>query len=127
MQLKIEPKKIEYIIDENDTNAIFFYLNGGNFSIQTSVYEHEIEELNQPYFEIDDQANSMYITPNKIVFFNDKITIHFDNDNLLLGDYSEVEISLLDGINKKIVDFFSDYLFLDKYICYSDDFDQSIS
>lgn len=91
MKLDVFPNSIEFVYDELETNAISFI--GGNISyltISTSVYLEDDEELDSVFFEIDDQINSMYMSPEKIIFYNDKIEINFSD--LLIDKYKKINI-----------------------------------
>lgn len=125
MNFEIYPEKIDFIYDELDTNAINFQFADGYFSIQICVYLESIEEdecINDPYFELNDQAYSQAGGINKIIFYNNKIVLSFKKERMFLDKYDEVIINIKDGVNKKITDFFCNYLFLGEYISYVEGF-----
>lgn len=108
MKLDIFPNSIEFVYDQLETNAISFI--GGNISyltISTSVYLEDDEELDSVFFEIDDQINSMYMSPEKVIFYNDKIEIIFSD--LFIDEYKYINIQV--EVTKKITDFFYNHLF----------------
>lgn len=91
MILEVYPSSIEFVYDQLETNAISFI--GGNINyltISTSVYLEDDEELDSVFFEIDDQINSMYKYPEKVIFYNDKIEITFSD--LFIDKYKYINI-----------------------------------
>lgn len=103
MKLDIFPNSIEFVYDQLETNAISFI--GGNISylnISTSVYLEDDEELDSVFFEIDDQIKSMYMSPEKIIFYNDKIEISFSD--FLIDKYKKINIHV--EVTKKLQIFF---------------------
>ncbi|WP_211470340.1 hypothetical protein [Collimonas humicola] len=125
MNLELSAEKIAFTYDEMDTNAINFVLKDGYFSVQTCVYLEEDEELNEPSFEWNDQGSSQNGGIKDILFFNEKISLAFEESNLFLRKYEVVEIHLSKPVTKKTVDFFSNYLFLGQHIRYDKDFKKS--
>lgn len=119
MKLDVFPNSIEFVYDELETNAISFIV--GNISyltISTSVYLEDDEESDSVFFEIDDQINSMYMSPEKVIFYNDKIEITFSE--LFIDKYKYINIHV--EVTKKITDFFYNHLFLKECISYNSDF-----
>ena len=125
MNLMLNPIRIESIYDELDTNAINFILDNGYFSIQAGVYLEEDEHLNEPIFEFNDQGDSQNGGVEKIVFGDRQILLVFQDNDLFLKKYKTVELMLSQKVDRKIVDFFANCLFLGNMLAYENGFDES--
>lgn len=125
MTLLLKPISIEMVYDELDTNALNFQFNEGYLSIQTSVYLEEDEQLNEPYIEMNDQANAQCGGIKQVVFFPNKILIEFSEAPPFLDKHQTIEILLTEKVDKKIVDFVNNHLFLGELTSYSADFDKN--
>jgi hypothetical protein len=113
MKLSIRPDRIEYTIDELDSNAISFPLGeNGYFSIQTCIYLEEDELLNEPFLELNEQSQSEAGGIAEILFSLDAVEIFFKTGEEFIDKYSSIEIKLKEAVDMKMVDFFANYLFL---------------
>jgi hypothetical protein len=118
-------EKIEISYDNLDTNAINFIKKNSYFSIQSCVYLDENEELNQPYFEFNNQESSQYGGISDIYFYGYKILINFEENHCFLEKYKTVEIVLENYVSRELVEFFNNYLFLGNFVHYDKDFAKS--
>jgi len=128
MNLTLNVTKIQFIYDEGDTNAINFILDdNGYFSIQIGVYleEGDHPSLNQPIFEFKDQGDSQSGGIEEIHFSEKKIILTFRDSDLFLKKYKTVELLLDQPLNRKMVDFFANHLFLGEIIRYDIGFKES--
>lgn len=119
--LTILPRNIEYVYDDLETNAISFTWDNNYFTIATGEILEEGDDPDYIEFEFNDQGNFRIGNLDKVVFYNDRLEIIFTN--LYLEKYEKSVIYT--EVNKKIVDFFINYLFLDKFIIYDDSFNTS--
>lgn len=119
--LSIIPNNIEYVYDNLQTNAISFIWDNNYFTIATGEILEEDDDPDYIEFELNDQGNFRIGNLDKVVFYNDRLEIIFTD--LYLKKYEKSVIYT--EVNKKIVDFFINYLFLDKFIIYDDSFNKS--
>lgn len=120
MKLSIRPDRIEYTINELDSNAISFPFGGnGYFSIQTSTYLEEDELLNEPFLELNEQSQSQAGGIAEILFSLDAVEIFFKTGEEFIDKYSSIEIKLKEAVDIKMVDFFANYLFLGDCLRYA--------
>lgn len=119
--LSIIPNNIEYVYDNLETNAISFIWDNNYFTIATGEILEEDDDPDYIEFELNDQGNFRIGNLDKVVFYNDRLEIIFTD--LYLKKYEKSVIYT--EVNKKIVDFFINYLFLDKFIIYDDSFNKS--
>lgn len=120
--LNIIPTNIEYVYNNLQTNAISFTWDNNYFTIATGeILEEEDDDPNYIEFELNDQENFRIGNLDKVVFYNDRLETIFTN--LYLEKYEKSVIYT--EVNKKIVDFFINYLFLDNFIIYDDSFNTS--
>lgn len=119
--LSIIPNNIEYVYDNLETNAISFIWDDNYFTIATGEILEEDDDPDYIEFELNDQGNFRIGNLDKVVFYNDRLEIIFTD--LYLKKYEKSVIYT--EVNKKIVDFFINYLFLDKFIIYDDSFNKS--
>jgi hypothetical protein len=154
MNLDLTPQTIELVYDDLDTNAASFHLPYPDsfFCIQAGVYLEDKEELNLPYFELNEQSNSDYRRIEAVTFFREKIVLSFAHDSMFLKKYSSVALHFgaaikrvrtfqtedsanekyesvaapsTEPVDRTLVDFFANHLFLGGYIRYSEDFAES--
>lgn len=119
--LNIIPANIEYVYDNLQTNAISFTWDNNYFTIATGEILEEDDDPDYIEFELNDQGNFRIGNLDKVVFYNDRLEIIFTD--LYLKKYEKSVIHT--EVNKKIVDFFINYLFLYKFIIYDDSFNTS--
>ncbi len=126
MNLELKVTKIQFIYDDGDTNAINFILDdNGYFSIQTCVYEEQDENFNQPFFEFKEQSNGQRGGLERIDFSTEKTLLTFKDNKLFMKRYKEVELLLNQPVDRKIVDFFANHLFVGDLIHYDGGFEIS--
>src|SRR5260221_8520223 len=127
MNLTLNVTKIQFIYDEGYKNAINFTLDdNGYFSIKIGVYlEEDDDRLNQPIFEFKDQGDSQSGGIEEIHFREKKIILTFRDSDLFLKTYKTVELLLDQPVNRKMVDFFANHLFLGEIIRYDIGFKES--
>jgi hypothetical protein len=116
--------------------------------------DDEEEELKLPYFELNEQSNSDYRRIEAVTFFREKIVLSFAHDSVFLDKYGSVTLHFgaavekvrtrqtedsafpnykyeniavpsTDPVDRTLVDFFANHLFIGRYIRYSDDFAES--
>jgi hypothetical protein len=124
------------------------------FCIQACVYLEDDEKLNLPHFELNEQSNSHYRRIEAVTFFSEKIVLSFAHDSMFLKKYNSVTLHFgaavervrtdqtedsaspdykyrsvavpsTEPIDRTLVDFFANHLFLGSYIRYSEDFAES--
>ena len=124
---------------------------GSYFCIQACVYLEDDAELNVPYFELDDQSNSHYCDVEAVTFFRENVVLSFADDSLFLDKYKSVTLhcnaplekvrtyrtnggAFLDAkyasaaipshepVDRTLVDFFANHLFLGAHIRYGEGF-----
>lgn len=86
------------------------------FSIQIGAYLEEDDDLNQPTFKFRDQGSSQSGAIQEIHFSAKKIILTFRDSDLFLEKYKTVELLLDQPVNRKMVDFFANHLFLASFI-----------
>lgn len=123
--LAIKADDIEYVHDTFDTNAINFRASEGYFSIQTGVYLEEDERLNEPFFELNSQEQSQSGGLARVLFDDAVVTLDFQTSRPFLGKFAAVEIEVPTGVNRQLVDFFNNHLFLASYAEYDESFDKT--
>jgi hypothetical protein len=94
VNLDLTPQKIELVYGDLDTNAVNFHLPRPDsfFCIQAGVYLEDDEELNLPYFELNEQGNSDHRRIEAITFSGEKIMLSFGHDRMFLKKYSSVTL-----------------------------------
>jgi len=124
------------------------------FCIQACAYLEDDERLNLPYFELNEQSNSDRRRIEAVTFFGEKIVLSFTRDSMFLKKYNSVTLHFgvavervrtsqtedsafpnykyesvavpsTEPIDRVLVDFFANHLFLGRYIRYSKDFAES--
>ncbi len=121
-KLKLQTEGVEFHYDENDTNAINFFVDGGYLSLQICVYVDPSESppSTEPHIELNSQEQAHYGGIGSVAFYCDKLTINFPKK--FLRKYDQVEILVGSKVDKKIVDFFVNHLFMGDRVRYSDEF-----
>ncbi len=123
-KITLEIVKTYLIYDDLDTNCINMILENGYFNIQTSVYVDNDDEFSEiPYFELYGQENSEYLEPCEIKFHSKEIHINFPRK--IFNKYINIILRFNKEINKEIVNFFVNYLFLGSKITYSNEFNKN--
>jgi CRISPR/Cas system-associated protein endoribonuclease Cas2 len=125
-KLKLQAEGVEFHYDENDTNAINFLVEGGYLSLQIGVYVDPCENppSTEPHIELDSQEKAQYGGIGLVVFYPDKLTINFSKK--FLKKYDQVEILVGSTVDKKIVDFFVNHLFMGDRVEYSGEFPREL-
>jgi hypothetical protein len=127
----------------------FFCIQAGVY-----LEDDEEEEVKLPYFELNEQSNSHYRRIGAITFFGEKIVLSFPHNSMFLEKYSSVTLHFdatvervrtcqtedstfpnykyesiaipsTEPVDRMLVDFFADHLFLGRYIRYSENFAES--
>jgi hypothetical protein len=146
VNLDLTPQKIALVYDDLDSNAVFFQLPRPDsyFCVQACVYLEDNEILNLPYFELNEQSDSHYRRIEAATFFGEKIVLSFAHDSMFLKKYGsvtlhfgatvekvrtyqteDVAVPSTEPVDRTLVDFFANHLFLGRYIRYSEDFAES--
>jgi hypothetical protein len=126
MNLTLESANIETVVDDDrDVNVATFASGSDYVSIQICQYEEGDPLLDSPYIEHNGQESGQYDGISSIELHPSFIAIDFLVDQLFEGKFDKIVIRLRNTIDRKVVDFLVNYLFLSKYIRYSDDFDRS--
>ena len=124
--LELSASKIDMHYDELDTNAINFQHTNGYLSIQIQIYIDEDNDPieNETYFELDDASTGEYISIQKIHLSINQISI--DLSDFFCSTYSKIILNLPHGLNKKIVGFLINHLFLGGVAAYDEDFPEEL-
>jgi hypothetical protein len=119
--------KVDYHFAELDANAINFYLPEPYkyFSIASGIFLEGDEKLDQPEFEIGDQQ--MHRGGLRAVVFSPGVVeLGFDKSKPFLKRYRVVRLLVGDALDRRMVDFFVNYLFFGRIVDYTDDFDTAL-
>ncbi|GKT16789.1 hypothetical protein AVHY2522_12960 [Acidovorax sp. SUPP2522] len=124
--LEIIAQKTEYHYDENDTNAVNFITQNGYLSLQICVYIDPGDDppLTEPHIELDSQKGGHYGGVDIVEFHPDKIIIYFKKK--FLKKYDQVVISIPWGVDKEMVSFFVNHLFMGDKVAYSSKIDKNL-
>jgi hypothetical protein len=124
----------------------FFCIQAGVY-----LEDDEEEESKLPYLELNQQSSSDYRRIKAVTFFREKIVLSFSPDSMFLKKYSSVTLHFgaavervrtqqtedsafpnykyksiavpsTAPVDRTLVDFFANHLFLGRYIRYSEDF-----
>jgi hypothetical protein len=127
----------------------FFCIQAGVY-----LEDDEEEESKLPYFELNEQSNSDCRRIDAVTFFREKIVLSFAADIMFLDRYNSVTLHFgaaverartcqaedsafpnckyesvsvpsTAPVDRTLVDFFANHLFLGRYIRYSEDFAES--
>lgn len=112
----LNPIKIEYTKDNLGSNALSFREPQKYFSISVSLFLEGDDLFDSPHFEYCDQANSQYGGLQKILIKDYEIEFQFDIDCKFCQKTTVVRILLKDKIERNLVDFMINYLFLKEFI-----------
>jgi len=116
---------VEYVYDTLDTNAINFRSSSGYFSIQTGVYLEEDDRLNEPFLELNSQAQSQSGGLAGVLFQDACVTLSFQAARPFLRRYTTVQVDLPMAVPRQLVDFFNNHLFLADVVAYDSHFDSA--
>jgi hypothetical protein len=119
--------KVDYHFAELDANAVNFCLPEPHkyFSIASGIFLEGDEKLDQPEFEIGDQQ--MHRGGLRAVVFSPGVVeLGFDKSKPFLKRYRVVRLLVGDALDRRMVDFFVDYLFFGRIVDYTDDFDTAL-
>ena len=121
--LYIAAQQIEYVYDKLDTNALNIITKDGYFCIQRGVAIDPKDDplYNKPHIELDSQMNGDYFDLREVIFFSKEI--HIIPESIFNEKYNCIIIGVPDGVDKKIIDFFVNYLFLGDIVKYTEDID----
>ncbi|MDA8455334.1 hypothetical protein M4R22_11240 [Acidovorax sp. GBBC 3334] len=124
--LELIAKKIDYHYDENDTNAVNFITQDGYLSLQICVYIDPGDDppLTEPHIELNSQSGGHYGGIDFVEFHPDRIIIFFKKR--FLREYDQIGISIPSGVDKKMVSFFVNQLFMGDKVVYAPEIDKNL-
>ncbi|MDR2567561.1 MAG: hypothetical protein LBC97_16215 [Bifidobacteriaceae bacterium] len=130
MRLDLTAREAHWFWDELETNAISFTPGEGAdwswFTFQRGVADDpEYPDMNTVHVELDDQSQGGYYDLAGVLFLPDRIEIAFAKDQLFLDRYRTACILLPEPVDRRIVDFFANGLFLGNRISYGSEFPEN--
>jgi hypothetical protein len=121
MTIEVNVRKMEYVYDELDTNAMNFITDDGYFCISRCVYIDADEDplFKKPHIELNEQ-NGIYCDFLEALFSMNKIYITLEEEFL---SYKKIIVNMTDKADVKTIDFFVNHLFLGDVVKYAEDID----